>query len=30
MRKRDKKSDFCAAKKGVKKLVSSNFPKILE
>ncbi len=29
-RKRDKKSDSCAAKKGTKKLVSSNFAKILE
>ncbi len=28
--KRDKKSDSCAAKKGTKKLVSSNFAKILE
>jgi hypothetical protein len=30
MRKRDKKSDSHAAKKGVKKLVGSNFTKILE
>jgi hypothetical protein len=28
--KRDEKLDFCAAKKGAKKLVSSNFAKILE
>jgi hypothetical protein len=30
MRKRDEKSDSCAAEKGVKKLVSSNFAKILK
>jgi hypothetical protein len=30
MRKRDEKSDSHAAKEGVKKLVSSNFAKILE
>jgi hypothetical protein len=30
IKKWDKKSDFCAAKKGAKKLVSSNCPKILE
>ncbi len=30
MRKRDKKSLSCAAKKGAMKLVSSNFAKILE
>jgi hypothetical protein len=30
MRKWDKKSDSCAAEKGAKKLVSSNFAKILE
>ena len=30
MRKRDEKLDSCAAKKGAKKLVSSNFAKILE
>ena len=30
MRKQDEKSDSCAAKKGVKKLVSSNFAKILD
>jgi hypothetical protein len=29
-KKWDKKSDYHAAKKGVKKLVSSNFAKILE
>jgi hypothetical protein len=29
-KKRDKKSDSCAAKKGAKKLVSSDFAKILE
>ncbi len=30
MRKQDEKSDSSAAKKGTKKLVSSNFAKILE
>jgi hypothetical protein len=30
MRKRNEKSDSCAAKKGAKKLVSSNFVKILD
>jgi hypothetical protein len=30
VRKWDKKSDSCAAKKGAKKLVSSDFAKILE
>jgi hypothetical protein len=30
MRKQDKKLDSCAAKKGAKKLVSSNYVKILD
>jgi hypothetical protein len=30
MRKRDEKSNSCAAKKGAKKLVSSNYAKILD
>ncbi len=29
-KKRDEKSDFCAAKKGAKKLLSSDFAKLLE